>query len=159
MTSTPQRFDYSIPPSPLFPPVPRVSPASSTSSLNSLYELDGQRLQTSLYDSYDDSSRERQLYYTMSKEIRFTDEELARAFQDRIHDQSYVSAGSSPSGRLAHDVSDPQSPWKRSIRLKYSDVNMRDTNSNTLALQEASELLSRDMASYVFSLYAVLMIG
>jgi hypothetical protein len=85
----------------------------------------------------------------MSKNKGFTDDELARAFQDRVQEKSYVSAGSSPNGRLAHDVSDPQSPWKRSIRLRYSDVNMRDTNTNTLALQEASELLSRDMSSYV----------
>lgn len=75
----------------------------------------------------------------------FTDDDLAKAFQDRIN----VSPRSSPNrGTMAvHDVSDPSSPWKRSIRVKYSDVNMRDSNS--MALQEASDLLARDMASYV----------
>ena len=75
----------------------------------------------------------------------FTDDDLAKAFQDR----ATISPRSSPGTRLVHDVNDPQSPWKRSIRLRYSDVNMRD--SNALALQAASDLLSRDMASYVCS--------
>jgi len=74
----------------------------------------------------------------------FTDDDLAKAFQDLIH----VSPRDSPQrSSLAHEVDDPASPWKRSIRVKYSDVNMRDSNS--MALQEASDLLARDMASYV----------
>ena len=78
--------------------------------------------------------------------LLFTDDDLAKAFQDRIH---VSPARSSPnrSPMAVHDVSDPNSPWKRSIRVKYSDVNMRDSNS--MALQEASDLLARDMASYV----------
>lgn len=48
---------------------------------------------------------------------------------------------------MVHDSTDSQSPWRRSIRLRYSDMNMRDSSS--VALQEASELLSQDMSSYV----------
>jgi hypothetical protein len=91
---------------------------------------------------------------TKRSSIGFTEDELAKAFQDRAD----ITAGSSPGTRLAHDVSDPSSPWKRSIRLRYSDVNMRDSNS--LALQEASQLLSTDMSSYVrFSLSQCLTIN
>jgi len=75
----------------------------------------------------------------------FSEDDLAKAFGDR----ATISPRGSPGSRLVHDVNDPQSPWKRSIRLRYSDVNMRD--SNAIALQEASDLLSRDMASYVNS--------
>jgi len=147
MTSTPQYFDYSIPPSPIFPPVPRVSPASSISSLNSLYESDGERLPPSFqYTQYEESlQNSEQAFYSMSKpnNPHFTDDDLAKAFRDRAE----MSSRSVGTGRLAHDVSDPQSPWKRSIRLRYSDVNMRD--SNAVALQEASDLVSQDMSSYV----------
>src|ERR1700721_2291829 len=113
MSSTPQYFDYSIPPSPAFPPVPRVSPASSISSLNSLYEQDGERLQASSYQyskssiyEYADSARSaEQAYFSMSKANNgplFTEDDLAKAFQDRTN----VSSRSSPN-RLAHDISDP----------------------------------------------------
>lgn len=81
---------------------------------------------------------------TGSGSALFTDDDLAKAFQDRIHVSPRESPGRSG---LAHEIDDPASPWKRSIRVKYSDVNMRDSNS--MALQEASELLARDMASYV----------
>jgi len=154
MTSAPQYFEYSVPPSPAFPPVPRVSPASSVSSLHSLYESDGRYLhphfkytETPFYE-YIVSSRSRdEEYLDMSKANgqQFTDDDLAKAFRDR----ATISPRGSPGSRLVHDIHDPQSPWKRSIRLRYSDVNMRD--SNALALQEASDLLSRDMASYVNS--------
>ena len=144
MSSTPQYFDYSIPPSPIIPPVPRVSPASSVSSLSSLYELDGQRLQSSTYQ-YTDSHKQ---FFSMSSQTpHFTDDDLEKAFEDRID----ISPHSSPTTRLLHDVDDPTSPWKRSIRFKYSDVNMRDNNK--LALKEASDLLSQDMSSYVHSRY------
>ena len=140
-------IDYSIPPSPTFPPVPRVSLASSISSLHSLYEQDGQRTPPSTYQ-YTGALRyySDQFYMSHNKSTGtlFTDDDLAKAFQDRMN----VSTRSSPARSvMAHDVSDPSSPWKRSIRVKYSDVNMRDSNS--MALQEASDLLARDMASYV----------
>ena len=145
MTSTPQYVDYSIPSSPIFPPVPCVSRASSSSSLNSLYLSD--RNSYSQEQNNDDVPRTpEQTYYTMSKpsgQQHFTEDDLAKAFQDRTD----VSPRSSQNPRLVHDSSDPQSPWKRSIRLRYSDVNMRD--SNAMALQEASDLLSKDMSSYV----------
>jgi hypothetical protein len=147
MTSTPQCLDYSIPPSPLFPPVPCVSRAS-VSSLNSLYESDGER--SSPYTKYeinDDVPRTpEQTYYSMSKYSGqyFTEDDLAKAFQDRTD----LSPPSSNANRLVHDASDPQSPWKRSIRLRYSDVNMRDSNAR--ALQEASDLVSQDMSNYVY---------
>jgi hypothetical protein len=153
MTSTPQHLDYSIPPSPVFPPVPRVSPASSASSLHSLYDLDGQRLQASFqysdtsfheYDGRTLSPHERVLTMSKSTGFMFTDDDLAKAFNDRSTGDSNLSPNR---GSLAHDASNHSSPWKRSIRVRYSDLNMRD--SNTLALQEASDLLSRDMASYV----------
>src|ERR1700724_2587943 len=151
MTSTPLYFEYSVPPSPLFPPVPRVSPVSSISSLHSLYETDGQYLHPHPSFKFNDapfyeyivSSRSRDEEYldmSRSNNQHFTDDDLAKAFQDR----ATISPRSSPGTRLVHDVNDPQSPWKRSIRLRYSDVNMRD--SNALALQAASDLLSRDMA-------------
>jgi len=150
MTSTPQYFDYSIPPSPILPPVPCVSRASSTSSLNSLYQLDGAKLialpEYATFDYEEGSPRTpEQTYYSMSSSAyhAFTEDDLAKAFQERTD----VSLSSSPGNRLAHDMSDPQSPWKRSIRLRYSDLNMRD--SNALALQEASDLLSKDMSTYV----------
>lgn len=156
MSSTPtfdldHIIDYSIPPSPTFPPVPRVSLASSISSLHSLYEQDGQRTPPATTYQYTTSHYQyshQQLYMTgNTTSTLFTDDDLAKAFQDRIH----VSPRSSPNrGTLAHDVSDPSSPWKRSIRVRYSDVNMRDSNS--MALQEASDLLARDMASYVLPL-------
>ena len=145
MTSTPQYGDYSIPSSPIFPPVPCVSRASSISSLNSLYDSDGERPQYSQDENNDDIPRTpEQTYYSMSKPSNqhFTEDDLIKAFQDR-NDLSRSCQGT----RLVHDSSDPQSPWKRSIRLRYSDVNMRD--SNTMALQEASDLLSQDMSSYV----------
>jgi hypothetical protein len=146
MTSTPQYLDYSIPPSPIIPPVPVVSPASSISSLNSLYQLDEQRLQPTY--QYTDSKS----YFNMSNK-GFTQDDLSKAFEDRLD----ISPRSSPGTRLLHDISDPQSPWKQSIRLRYSDVNMRD--SNKLALQEASDLLSQDMSSYVSTLLGRLMEG
>jgi hypothetical protein len=152
MTCTPQYSDYSIPPSPIIPPVPCVSRASSSSSLNSLYELDGEKatqgsFRYTHYDYPNENPRTPpQTYLPMSKthsQLLFTDDDLEKAFQDR-----HVMSPPSQSGnRLAHDVSDPHSPWKRSIRLRYSDVNMRDSNS--IALQEASNLLSQDMSSYV----------
>jgi len=150
MCSTPQYLDYSIPPSPLFPPVPCVSRASSESSLNSLYDLDGRRLEHSLqyaqYNYTTDSPRSPDEEMSNPPRQQFTEEELEKAFQD-LKEPSTPSSRSSPGQRLIHDVNDPQSPWKRSIRLRYSEVNMRE--SNTLALQEASDLLSRDMSSYV----------
>ena len=152
MTCTPQHFDYSIPPSPIIPPVPCVSRASSSSSLNSLYELDGEKvMQGSFRYSHYEYPNENprtppQTYLSMAKtsgQPLFTVDDIEKAFQDR-HD---MLPPSHSGNRLAHDVSDPQSPWKRSIRLRYSDVNMRD--SSTVALQEASNLLSQDMSSYV----------
>jgi hypothetical protein len=157
MSYTPQHLEYSIPPSPIIPPVPRVSPASSVSSLSSLYELDGKRLQSpfeypeiTLYQRGSAGPSPHQRYAGMSNTGRllFTDEDLAKAFSDR---NMVESPRSLPNGRLAHDISDPSSPWKRSIRLRYSDVNMRD--SNGMSLQEASDLLNRDMASYVCSFF------
>jgi hypothetical protein len=151
MTATPTHYDYSIPPSPILPPVPCVSRASSSSSLSSLYDLHSSRLPSFQYGYSDDEGSPRtpeETFFSMSKSsLGFTEDELVKAFQDRAD----VLTASSPGGRLAHDVSDPQSPWKRSIRLRYSDVNMRD--SNTLALHEASQLLSKDMSSYVFARY------
>lgn len=144
MTSTPQYSDYSIPSSPIFPPVPCVSRASSLSSLNSLYDSDGDRLQYSQNDNTDEIPRTpEQTYYSMSKSSGqyFTEDELAKAFQDR-NDMCRPSGS-----RLVHDASAPQSPWKRSIKLRYSDLNMRD--SGTVALKEASDLLSQDISSYV----------
>jgi hypothetical protein len=159
MSSTPtfefdHLIDYSIPPSPTFPPVPRVSLASSISSLHSLYEQDGQRTPSSEYHQYTTTTTtttagyySEQFYMSHNNKSTgtlFTDDDLAKAFQDRVT----VSPRSSPNRSvMAHDVSDPSSPWKRSIRVRYSDVNMRDRNS--MALQEASDLLARDMASYV----------
>jgi len=147
MTSTPQYVDYSIPPSPNFPPVPCVSRASSASSLNSLYNSDGERLPPSSYD-YENNNDEvaEQTYYSMSKSASqvFTEDDLVKAFNERNESSSTRSTNGT---RLVHDVSDPQSPWKRSIRLRYSDVNMRD--SNAMALQEASNMLSQDMSNYV----------
>jgi len=153
MSITPQYYEYSIPPSPAFPPVPRVSPASSISSLHSLYEQDGERLTStfrytkSSYYEYDRATHSPIEGYEMSTgtSLLFTDDDLAKAFSDRAN--ITTSPRSSPSGRLVHDCNDPSSPWKRSLRIRYSDMNMRD--SNTLALQEASDLLSKDMASYV----------
>jgi hypothetical protein len=145
MTSTPQYGDYSIPSSPIFPPVPCVSRASSISTLNSLYDSDGERLQYRQDANNDDIPRTpEQTYSSMSKpsNTHFTEDDLIKAFQDR-NDLSRSCQGS----RLVHDSSDPQSPWRRSIRLRYSDVNMRDSNS--MALQEASDLLSQDISSYV----------
>ena len=86
-------------------------------------------------------------FYARSKdkEPLFTDDDLAKAFEDRS-DGSPQSV--SANGRLLHDINDPSSPWKRSIRLRYSDVNMRD--SNAIALQQASDLLSKDMSSFVY---------
>ena len=151
MSSTPQYLDYSIPPSPLFPPVPCVSRASSASSLNSLYELDGGRLEPSFqhaeYRFTADSPRTPDEEMSNQTGQHFTEEDFAKAFQE-LKESSTPSSRSSPGQRLIHDVNDPQSPWKRSIRLRYSDVNMRESN-NSLALQEASDLLSRDMSSYV----------
>jgi len=155
MTSTPQYFDYSIPPSPVFPPVPRVSPVSSTSSLRSLYELDGQRLWASFqypetsfheYDGRTESPHETSLNMSKNSGGHFTADDLAKAFKGRSPSESPRSPSPTRPG-LAHDVSDTSSPWKRSIRLRYSDINMRDSNAS--ALQEASNLLARDMASYV----------
>jgi len=160
MTSTPQHFDYSIPPSPVFPPVPRVSPASSVSSLHSLYELDGQRLQASFqylettfheYDSRTESPHDRVINMSNESGAMFSEDDLAKAFKNSS--PTTGSLHSSPTrGGLAHDASDPSSPWKRSIRVRYSDVNMRDTNAT--ALREASDLLSRDMSSYVYLFYS-----
>lgn len=147
MCSTPQYLDYSIPPSPLFPPVPCVSRASSESSLNSLYDLDGRRLEHSVqYAQYKYTTDSPDEEMSNPPKQQFTEEELEKAFQD-LKEPSTPSSRSSPGQRLIHDVNDPQSPWKRSIRLRYSEVNMRESNS--LALQEASDLLSRDMSSYV----------
>jgi len=154
MAYTPQyASDYSIPPSPLFPPVPCVSRAS-VESLNSLYESDAAR--SSDNESGPRTPTSAQGYYAMSKSHElFSEEDLFKAFEDR----SYLSSTSSnmsprsPGGtKLAHDASDPQSPWKRSIRLKYSEVNMREANS--AELREASVLLSKDMSSYVPDLSA-----
>jgi hypothetical protein len=163
MTNTPQYFDYSVPPSPAFPPVPRVSPASSISSLHSLYQSDGQYLhpnpkfkltETPFYEFIVSSRSRDEEYLDMAKANgqHFSEDDLAKAFGDR----ATISPRGSPGSRLVHDVNDPQSPWKRSIRLRYSDVNMRD--SNTIALQEASDLLSRDMASYVCVICVKLMV-
>lgn len=87
------------------------------------------------------------------KEPLFTDDDLAKAFKDRP-DVSPQSA--SANGRLLHDIADPSSPWKRSIRLRYSDVNMRD--SNAISLQQASDLLSQDMSSFVCLAQSALLI-
>lgn len=143
MTSTPQYLDYSIPSSPIFPPVPCVSRASSSSSLNSLYLSDGQSYTQESNNDYIPRTPEQTM--TKPSSQTFTEDDLVKAFQDR----SEVSPRSCGGNRLVHDSSDSQSPWKRSIRLRYSDMNMRD--SNTMALQEASELLSQDMSSYVCS--------
>lgn len=122
-----------------------------------MYESDDQYLhphikynETPFYEFIVSSRSLDEEYLDMSKAHgqQFTDDDLAKAFRDR----ATISPRSSPGTRLVHDVNDPQSPWKRSIRLRYSDVNMRD--SNALALQEASDLLSRDMASYVYSQHA-----
>lgn len=145
MTSTPQYLDYSIPSSPIFPPVPCVSRASSSSSLNSLYLSNGDTYAQEANN--DDVPRTpEQKHDSMSKSSghHFTEDDLAKAFQDRT---DISPRGSSHGTRLVHDSSDPQSPWKRSIKLRYSDVNMRD--SNAISLQEASDLLSKDMSSYV----------
>jgi hypothetical protein len=157
MASAPQYFDYSIPPSPTFPPVPGVTPASSSSSLHSLYELDGQRLQASFqyleasfgrYESHAESPRERVLSISSETGAMFTDDELSKAFKTSSHSESLH--GSPNRTVLTHEASEPSSPWKRSIRVRYSELNMRD--SNTSALREAADLLSRDMASYVLSI-------
>jgi hypothetical protein len=151
MSSTPQYFDYSIPPSPIFPPVPCVSRASSQSSLNSLYELDGGRLEPPFQYAqykYTTSENPQTPDEAMGNGVKyhFTEDDLAKAFQE-LNEPSAPSSRSSPGQRLLHDVNDPQSPWKRSIRVRYSEVNMRE--SNNMALQEASELLSQDMSCYV----------
>lgn len=145
MTSTPQYADYSIPSSPIFPPVPCVSRASSISTLNSLYDSDGERLQYCQDANNDDIPRTpEQTYCSMPKPSNqhFTEDDLIKAFQDRIE-----FSRSCQGTRMVHDSTDSQSPWRRSIRLRYSDMNMRDSSS--VALQEASELLSQDMSSYV----------
>jgi hypothetical protein len=157
MCSTPRAgFECSVPPSPIIPPVPRVSPASSISSLNSLYDLDERRQHSSLQYPFDgfDLKPLHKPYGDMSdaNDLLFTDEDLAEAFQDHIEGMDSSSPRASPNSRgqrLAHDISDPSSPWKRSIRVRYSDMNMRQ--SNVLSLREASDLLSRDMSSYVLS--------
>jgi len=155
MSSTPRGFEYSVPPSPIIPPVPRVSPASSISSLNSLYELYEPSLNSSLSSPFDDLDdikpfAELKPYGDMTNAdgFLFTDEDLEKAFQSRESPSPLpVSPNAGRGARLAHDVSDPSSPWKRSIRVRYSDMNMR--GSNYLSLREASDLLSRDMSSYV----------
>jgi len=153
MSYTPQyASDYSIPPSPLFPPVPCVSRAS-IESLNSLYESDAAR--SSDNESPPRTPTSSQNYYAVSKSRQlFSEEDLFKAFEDR-NDPSATLSNMSPRSnggtKLAHDASDPQSPWKRSIRLRYSDVNMREANS--AELHDASVLLSKDMSSYVPHLY------
>jgi hypothetical protein len=146
MAYTPQyASDFSTPPSPLFPPVPNVSRAS-IESLNSLYESDAARSS----DNDTPPRTPQKTYYGMStRQQVFSEEELFKAFADRTLSSSPRSKGE----RLAHDSSDPTSPWKRSIRLKYSEVNMREANSDKL--REASDLLAKDMSSYVSPLSIV----
>lgn len=142
MAYTPQyASDFSTPPSPLFPPVPNVSRAS-IESLNLLYESDAAR--SSDNDTTPPRTPQKTYYGMSTRPLLFSEEDLFKAFADRTLSSSPRSKGE----RLAHDSSDPTSPWKRSIRLKYSEVNMREANSDKL--REASDLLAKDMSSYVF---------